>query len=94
MTREECGTMILKSLSKIIGEKAFSVDAEKKLVSDIGLESIDLLDLLFEIEKETQLSINLSEAFVSRRAIKNQQEQFDLTVNEVIDYVMELKAKA
>ncbi len=65
MGKSESDDVLLKSiyesLSEIkkINEEDFSL--EKKLVLDYGLESIGIIDFFFEIQRRTNIFLDLSE---------------------------------
>lgn len=74
-------------LKKLISEKATSISLDTKLISDLGLESIDIIDLLFELEREFSVGFNLSEVFSLKRKEFGQAEQFDLSLYDIVEYL-------
>jgi acyl carrier protein len=87
-SREQIVIDVNQALSKLLQGKELKISSEMKLISDYGLESIDILDLLFEIEQTTGISINLSEAFSVQRKDQGQGKQFDLSIDEIVDYLL------
>ena len=81
---------VREALAELLEEKAFQLDGKARLISDVHLESIDMIDFLFEIERKLGVGINLSEAFAVKRKAFSQREQFDLTLDEVVAYLQEI----
>lgn len=48
---------IKAGLGKKVGKEASDVKNEMKLIEDLGLDSLDTFDLLFELEKEFEIEI-------------------------------------
>lgn len=83
---------IYESLAEIkkINRPDFSL--EKKLVLDYGLESIDIIDFFFEIQRRTNIFLDLSE--ISIKIGAEQGRRFnDLTVKEVFTYLKQKKSE-
>ncbi len=90
MERKAIENKVREALAELLDEKAQQIGAQARLISDVKLESIDMIDFLFEIERKLGVSINLSEAFSVKRRAFSQKEQFDLTIDEVVSYLEEL----
>jgi acyl carrier protein len=71
---------ILKGLAKILKKKPSEIQKEARLIEDLEIDSLDTLDLIFELEEEFNIEIPQNQIpFV--------------TVQDVIHYVEE-KTKA
>ena len=71
---------ILKGLAKILKKKPNEIQKEARLIEDLEIDSLDTLDLIFELEEEFNIEIPQNQIpFV--------------TVQDVIHYVEE-KTKA
>lgn len=79
--------VILDAVEVITRRPRSSLQPETKLVSDLEMESIDTIDLLFEIEKRLGLSLNLAEVFQNQRRTEGQKHQFDLELRQLADYL-------
>jgi acyl carrier protein len=76
MTREE----IMNKLTEILKDRGFDTDGiteESKLVDDIGLDSLDLVDLTMDIEDAFSIQIPDEDL-----------PKLD-TVGKVVDYILE-----
>lgn len=82
---------VFKAVEKVTGRKPHELTPQSRLVKDLQLESIDTIDLLFEIEKSIGVSINLTKIFQTERHLTDQKDQFDLELQEIINYVDNLK---
>lgn len=54
---------LFEIISEIFGTPATDLKAETRLISNLGAESIDLVDLTFRIEKTFQITIPEGELF-------------------------------
>lgn len=88
-TKEDILLVLRAALGRVVGKRIDLVKNEQKLVSDFGLESVDMVDLLYEIERDLNLSINLSDVFSNKRSQLNQRDQFDLSLDELADFLSE-----
>jgi len=71
---------IIEGLAKILKKPPSEIHKEARLIEDLEIDSLDLLDLIFEVEEEFNIEIPQNQApFV--------------TVQDVINYVQE-KTKA
>jgi len=71
---------IIEGLAKILKKPRSEIHKEARLIEDLEIDSLDLLDLIFEVEEEFNIEIPQNQApFV--------------TVQDVINYVQE-KTKA
>ncbi|RYZ86103.1 MAG: acyl carrier protein [Proteobacteria bacterium] len=59
---------------------------DQKLVSELGLESIDIVDLLFEVEQMTGVTVELSELLNFTRS-QSQKRFQDLTIRDIASYI-------
>ncbi len=60
MRDEEIMSAIKSSLKALVKDKNLSISAEMKIIEDLGLESIDFIDLVFELEKKFRIEIDLN----------------------------------
>lgn len=86
MNRQEIEKQVKKALSDISGFPESEIQSASFVVSDLNLESIDLVDFSYEIEKSLQSGIDMFEIFQS-----GPQASFgtlnDPTVQEVIEFI-------
>jgi acyl carrier protein len=85
--------VVLDSIEAVNRTPRAQLSVATKLVSDLGMESIDILDLHFEIEKRLNININLVDVFQRRSAQSARSVQFDLAIGEIEAYVKELVAR-
>lgn len=91
MITEESGyKAILEAVEAVTRRPSSSLTPTTKMITDLGLESIDTIDLLFEIEKRLGLSINLAEVFQNQRRTSGQRQQFDLELGELARYLVDM----
>lgn len=89
MITEESGyKAVLEAVETVTRRPSSSLNPSTKLISDLGLESIDTIDLLFEIEKRLGLSVNLAEVFQNQRRSMGQRQQFDLELGELARHLV------
>lgn len=91
MITEESGyNAVLEAVETVTRRPRASLKPETRLITDLGLESIDTIDLLFEIEKRLGLSVNLAEVFQNQRRSVGQRQQFDLELRELSKYLVDM----
>lgn len=93
VTEKQVYDAVYASLKVVTGKPLEGLNPGTKLIEDLQLESIDTVDLLFQIEKSLKLSINLADVFQTRRAAQGQRRQFDLSVREIAGYILEMLNK-
>lgn len=81
--------IIIKTLQKIKSPLPENMGPETDLANDLELDSIDILDLSFELEKELNCSESLVE-YLQKLRLGNV-EHNHITIGELVNY---LKAKA
>lgn len=81
---------VLDAIATVTRQPRATLGPEMKLATDLHLESIDTIDLLFEIEQRLGLSVNLADAFQSARRDHGQTNQFDLKISELAGYIASL----
>lgn len=62
MTTDQITEQIKKGLAKRLRKKESEIQEESRLVEDLGLDSLDTFDLLFELEKEFDIEIPTADA--------------------------------
>ncbi len=73
-------------LSKMTLDNSFVITADSKIVEDIGLESIDFVDFVFELEQELGFHIDISDLSISLS--KESGKRFrQVTVGEIVSYL-------
>ncbi len=89
MTTQQFEVAIRESLELIKGNIEF--DINKRLVSDYGFESIDVIDLFFEIQSRTNIEIDINEMAVIIGGAEGRRFN-DMTIKDVLLY-LEKKSK-
>jgi acyl carrier protein len=84
---------VMSGIEAVTGKPEASLSADARLIGDLKMESIDIIDLLFEIEKRLGISINLADVFQQSRGDSLARDQFDLRVSEIIAYVIKVAAE-
>jgi len=69
---------LLKTMSRESGTSSHVINLDTDLAQDLGIDSVETLDLLNAIEEEFQVSPNISEANTKRK------------VSQIVDYIIEL----
>ncbi|HET6513474.1 MAG TPA: phosphopantetheine-binding protein [Candidatus Kapabacteria bacterium] len=93
-TSEEVFSIVKEELRDALRVKPEKITPQARIFSELGAESIDILDLRFRLEKQFQLQITDGE-ILERLGNDLSVEQFDalFTVQSVVDFVMERLAK-
>ena len=81
-TNEEILTKIQEILADALGADADEVSSSATLVGDLGAESIDFLDIVFNLEKEFDIKIKRGELFPENLAAEGDGLAVDGVVTE------------
>jgi acyl carrier protein len=76
---------IQDSIELIKGKIQF--DVEKRLVTDYGFESIDVIDLFFEIQQKTGIDVDINE--IATIIGGNEGRRFnDISIKDILKYLI------
>ena len=78
MTQEEVRTKICNIIGKTLGVPATDILDTDKMVDNLGIDSLDTIEIIMEVEKEFGISIPDEEA---------NKLSWEATVEDIIKYV-------
>ena len=86
MTDMELFTQVEGAVKEVLNTKDGDIKPESFFRADLGAESIDLLDISFELEKRTGKELDFREVvqFVNE---KRGTEISDLAIQDIVDYL-------
>lgn len=86
MTDTEIFTQVEGAVREVLNTKEGDIKPESFFRADLGAESIDLLDISFELEKRTGKELDFREVvqFVNE---KRGTEISDLAIQDIVDYL-------
>jgi len=90
VNKEELFDQVVYAISEVLNTDDGEITPESMLQTDLGAESIDMLDISFEIENTTEVELNFQEV-VDYIESKKRQKIKDLSVSDVVDYVASKK---
>ncbi|MBX3169466.1 MAG: hypothetical protein KF760_18845 [Candidatus Eremiobacteraeota bacterium] len=64
-----------------------SASPESSLTRDLGLESIDIVDLFFEIEQATGTTIEINQLLSQAQAKSSGRRFEDISIQDVVDFL-------
>lgn len=80
----------ISALQKFCPDLKFSITADMKIVEDLGLESIDFVDFIFELEK--LLNIRIDIVHLSVALSQGTAKRFrEVKVSDIANYLKTLK---
>ena len=77
---------VIAAVGRALNMSPATITAETFFIRDLNAESIDFLDIAFEIEKACGTRISFKELFNSRRA-SAQGGGVDLQIRDVVEYL-------
>lgn len=80
MTQAETSTKVIEAVSRALRKNASLVKEDSRLISDLDAESLDFLDIGFEIKQSFGRE-------VSFKTIMTQTQQKDIRVSDIISYM-------
>lgn len=87
MTREDISTKVSEAVGTVLNRKSSEIAGDSLIVKDLGAESIDFLDISFEIENSLGFEVDFKEIIKSLQKTAGDQSRNDLSVNEIVDYL-------
>jgi acyl carrier protein len=78
---------VVKALCIVKTVDVSRIDFETRLIGDIGLESIDIIDFIFELEKICNSEVNLIDLFQSMN-LRSEGGYSDLAVKDIVATLM------
>lgn len=95
MSQTELLQTVEKTIRNVVNNQALAVRPESRLVQDLGLESIDFLDVSSELENALGWELDFRD--VAQKAAAGTGKQVDmknLRVQDLIDYIETHEADA
>lgn len=86
MTEQQFFTSVRDSLVAVLNVNESEVSAESNIISDLGAESIDLLDVSCELEKFVGYEVDFNDVMKFTKDRKKSEIK-DLSVGDVIEYL-------
>ncbi len=87
-TEEEVFSKVQDVLVEALGVDKEEVERDAKLKADLGAESIDYLDIAFQLEKAFTIKIEQKEFSQNMQGDGETDEADDVTVANVVKFVM------
>lgn len=79
----------INTLQKFCPDLSFPITAEMKIVEDLGLESIDFVDFIFELEKAANLRIDI--VHLSVALSKGSRRFRAIKISDIAQYLQTLR---
>jgi acyl carrier protein len=86
MDRKKIIENISTALSTVSGKEIISLDENMFLKNDFNLESIDVVDFIYELEKVSDLEIDIEQLFETKGNRESERSN-DLQIVAIIDYI-------
>lgn len=89
MTEADIQNQVILALQDVTGRKNLvEIHPETKLVSDLNLESIDFVDLIFECEQRLGFQIDLNDLVQTTAAATVGFKRFqEITLQDIVSYI-------
>lgn len=71
---EKIKTTVTSVIANIVGQTDLSLQDDAHFIVDLGLESIDLVEMVFEVERKFKIDIPLEELSMSEDRFRRLQE--------------------
>ena len=92
MTQEVLFDSLQSAIKDVLNNQKLVVEPTSKFVSDLGLESIDFLDLSSEIENTIGFELDFKEVVqYLKESNQNTTSMKDVTVDHLINYILAKK---
>lgn len=91
MQEQEILSKVEAAVANVLNTKAGEVNAGSKFREDLGAESIDMIDISFEIEKQTGKELDFKEVLEFLKKSKGEEVK-DITVGDLVTYIQKMDA--
>ena len=88
MTKEEIEKGLTEAMVLVKGAEVLPLNYKASLVQGYGFESLDIIDLFFEVQRITGIEIDLTEMAVKIGALEGRRFN-DLTVEDLLQFLIE-----
>lgn len=83
--KEKYLNSIFESIVEIKGP--VEIGPEKRIVTDLNFESIDVIDLFFEIQKRTSVEIDINEIAIAIGGTEGRRFN-DIKISDILEYLL------
>lgn len=87
MNKDTIRNTMVEVLREIMGDDSLKISDQDRLIEDIGLESIDFIDLIFGLERALKIKIDL-DSFSKEMMRHNVGRYLGLRVENIINFVL------
>jgi acyl carrier protein len=88
MDKSQVEALVKEAIAEITGVEPQKITLDQHLVDDLKMESIDIVDFSYELEKRTDLDLNLFDFFQVTQ-MRSEENFYDPCVKDVIQFVLE-----
>lgn len=88
---QEIFTRVEKAVSTVLNTKPGEIKSESTFRGDLGAESIDMIDISFEIEKQTGKELDFKEVVEYLKKTKGDTFK-DISVGDLVNYIQKMDA--
>ena len=93
MTEQEVFGHVDHAIKTVLNNPSLKVTTDAKLIDDLGIESIDLLDISSELEKSVGRELDFKELTSQASAAQGRSAR-DLRVSDLVTYLHGITANA
>lgn len=81
-----------ESVARVLGNKQIKISMDMYFKKDLGLSSLDVVDVGFELEQITGLQVRLNDVFLAQEA-KGIHKAQDVFIRDIAHYLVQLGEK-
>jgi acyl carrier protein len=89
-TEQELFVQVEEAVRTVLNTEEGEIKMESMFRADLGAESIDMLDISYEIEKLTGVELDFQEVLDFMNEKKGK-EVTDISVDDLVDYIKQVK---
>lgn len=90
-TEQQLFSNIEKAVSQVLNTKPGEIQMESKFRGDLGAESIDMIDISFEIEKATGKELDFKQIVAQLQQTQGSEVK-DLKISDLVTYLQKMDA--
>jgi len=85
MEKQTLAAVLLTSLSKVTGEELASIGPQVDLINDLGIDSIEFVDLFFKLEHRLQVELDFAD--LKRLCRAKRKNDMRILFEDVMEYL-------
>ena len=85
-TEEELTQQVIQAISSALSVDGKTIQPQTRLIKDLGIESIDMVDIAYELEQILSTEVDFADVLRFARE-KAKDRDYELKVQDIVDFL-------